>query len=69
MMLVIILMFGGILLSLAFGLFYFIRNKNRQDEKQIVRSLTIRIILSFLLFLLLIIFYFMGWLHPHGLPF
>ena len=69
MMLVIILMFGGILLSLAFGLFYFIRNKNRQDEKQIVRSLTIRIILSVLLFLLLIILYFMGWLHPHGLPF
>lgn len=55
------------MVSLASAVFYFIRNKNRQDEKQIARALTVRIVLSFFLFLCLFAFYALGWIQPHGL--
>jgi len=58
----------AIISSLALSLFYFLKG-GPQGAQQIARSLMMRIILSLILFTLLIIAYFMGWLHPHGLEF
>ncbi len=66
---IVFLIMGCIVVSLIFGLFYFITHKNRQDEKHLARSLTIRMLLSIILFIVLFFAYYMGWLHPHGLPF
>lgn len=66
---IIFLIMGCIIVSLVLGLFYFITHKNRQDEKHLAQSLTVRIVLSMVLFIVLLFSYCMGWLHPHGLPF
>lgn len=41
--------------------------KDRGEGTRTVRALSWRIGLSLLLFALLIIGYFMGWIHPHGI--
>ncbi len=50
--------------SLFSGLFFLIRDKGASDRT--VRALTVRISLSVLLFVLLMIGYATGLLHPHG---
>lgn len=61
---IIIIAFIAIVISLFSGGFFLV--KDRGESKRTVKSLTWRISLSVALFLLLILAYFMGWLHPHG---
>lgn len=61
---VILLLF--IVYSLGSALYFLVREKNR-DSANVVRSLTWRIGLSFILFTLLFFSYWMGWIVPHQL--
>lgn len=51
--------------SLFSGLFYML--KDRGTSTRAVKALTVRIALSLLLFAMLMIGYWTGLLHPHGL--
>lgn len=62
---VVLLLLIAIAGSLASGLFFL--NKDQSGSHRTVRALTVRISLSVLLFVLLIVGYFAGWLQPHGL--
>lgn len=61
----IILVLAFIVGSLVQGMYYLAKN-DEQDKKQLVRVLTVRISLSFLLFALLIIAYMVGWIQPNS---
>lgn len=39
--------------------------KGDKAGESMVRAFTWRIVLSFILFVLLFLFFFLGWLHPH----
>jgi hypothetical protein len=60
----IVLILFTIIGSLFSGLFFLIRDKGASDRT--VRALTVRISLSVLLFILLLVGYATGLLHPHG---
>ena len=62
---IIIILLLLILLSLGAGMFSLI--KDRGDSNRTVKFLTIRIVLSILLFTLIGISFYMGCLQPHGL--
>jgi uncharacterized membrane protein YdjX (TVP38/TMEM64 family) len=51
--------------SLFSGLFYLVKDKGTSERT--VRALTVRISLSVLLFVLLMLAYATGLLHPHGI--
>ncbi len=59
----IILMLIAILSSLGSGLVYLLRDGG--DSERTVRALTIRIGLSFALFLFLMLAFAAGWISPH----
>ncbi|MCB1829109.1 MAG: twin transmembrane helix small protein [Chromatiaceae bacterium] len=63
----IILVFLVIIGSLVQGMYYLSKDSGSQDKVRLVRALTIRISLSFVLFFLLLLSYFLGWIQPHGL--
>lgn len=63
--LVVIVILLVIVASLFSGLFYML--KDRGQSTRALKALTIRIALSLLLFALLMIGYWTGLLHPHGL--
>jgi len=63
----IILIFLIIVGSLIQGMYYLSKDSGSQDKVRLVRALTIRISLSFVLFFLLLLSYFVGWIQPHGL--
>lgn len=52
-----------IFFSLGSALFYLVRDQG--DSERIVKALTWRIGLSVVLFIILIIAFAMGWIHPH----
>ncbi|HQW57647.1 MAG TPA: twin transmembrane helix small protein [Gammaproteobacteria bacterium] len=54
-----------ILASLGAGLYYLVKDQGK--TKRIVRALSVRIILSLVLFAALLIAFAMGWIAPHGL--
>lgn len=56
---------GLIVLSLFFSMVCLIRDNS--ECKRTVTALTFRITLSIGLFILLLVGYFAGWIHPHGL--
>ena len=62
---IIILIFIGILASLGSALVHLVRGRGRSDRT--ARALTIRIGLSFGLFVLLFLLYFAGLIQPHGI--
>jgi hypothetical protein len=62
---VIVLFLVLIVGSLFSSLFYLIRDKGASERT--VRALTVRISLSVLLFILLMLGYATGLLHPHGI--
>ncbi|MCB1762809.1 MAG: twin transmembrane helix small protein [Gammaproteobacteria bacterium] len=62
----IILVFLLIVASLVQGMYYLSKDNGRQDRSRLVRALTVRISLSFVLFFLLLLSYFVGWIQPHG---
>lgn len=62
---VVVVLLLAILVSLASGLVFLIRDKG--ESERTVRSLTVRIGLSIALFLLLIIGFATGMIQPHGI--
>lgn len=54
-----------ILYCLGSALFFMVGRKG--DEEKMVKALTWRISLSLVLFALLFVGFYMGWLHPHPL--
>lgn len=60
---IIIILLVIILLSLTKGLQFLM--KDNDQSKNMVKSLTIRIVLSVLLFLLILFGYSMGWIVPN----
>lgn len=61
----IAIVFLAIIVSLGSGLFALV--SDRGESKRLVNSLTVRISLSVLLFVLLMVAYMNGWIEPHGL--
>ena len=61
----IILLLIVILASLSSGMFFLVRDKGNSDRT--VKSLTVRIVLSVLLFVLLFIGFATGLIKPHGI--
>ena len=62
---VVILILILIIMSLSSGMIFLIRDKGQSNRT--VNSLTIRVALSILLFVLLIIGFKYGWIRPHGM--
>ena len=62
---VIVLLLVVILISLASGLIFLIRDKGKGDRT--AKSLTLRIVLSIALFILLFIGFTAGLIEPHGI--
>ncbi|MET0029596.1 MAG: twin transmembrane helix small protein [Candidatus Thiodiazotropha sp.] len=61
---IVLLLF--ILFSLFQGMYYLAKDDGR-DKTRVVRSLTVRVVLSLLLFLMLMAGYLLGFLQPHGI--
>lgn len=61
----IIILLIVILASLSSGMFFLVRDKGKSDRT--VKSLTVRIVLSVLLFALLFIGFATGLIKPHGI--
>lgn len=62
---IIILFMISIFYALGSALYFLIRD-TKGDSTRIVKALTWRIGLSFVLFLFLMIAFAMGWITPHG---
>lgn len=62
---VILVILSVIIISLFSGMFFLVRD--RGQSTRMVKALTVRIVLSLILFALLMLGYWAGWLHPHGL--
>lgn len=61
---IVMVLFVCILFALASALYYLVNDK--ADSKRVVKALTWRIVLSFVLFILLMIAFAMGWIAPHS---
>ncbi len=61
---IILILLALVLLSLGAGMFSLI--KDRVKTNRTVKFLTIRIVLSIMLFVLIGISFLMGWIQPHG---
>jgi hypothetical protein len=61
----IVLVLAAIVASLGSGLFHLVKDEGR--SKRMVNALTVRIVLSVLLFLLLFIAWRSGLIAPHGI--
>ncbi|AMN48447.1 membrane protein [Steroidobacter denitrificans] len=55
----------AIVASLASSLFYLVNDKGQ--SRKMVKALTVRVTLSVLLFILLLLAWSQGLIHPHGL--
>jgi hypothetical protein len=62
----IYLALGAILISLATGLYYLVAG--RHNEQGVFKSLAVRITLSMLLFLLILLAVYLGWITPAPPP-
>ena len=62
---IVLILLAGILVSLGAALFSMMRNKGQ--GKKTVNALTVRVILSIIVFFILILSYGMGWIQPHGI--
>ncbi|OGT47511.1 MAG: hypothetical protein A3F17_07265 [Gammaproteobacteria bacterium RIFCSPHIGHO2_12_FULL_41_15] len=61
----IIVLLAVILYCLGSGLYYLVRGGER--SLRLVKALTWRVILSFSLFAIILLAYFLGWIQPHSL--
>ena len=61
----IVIIFLAIVVSLGFGAFALVNDDGK--SKRLVNSLTVRIVLSVMLFVLLIVAYLTGNIQPHGI--
>jgi hypothetical protein len=66
MKLFVLVVLAAILVSLASGLFFLVKDKD--DSRRVMRALTVRIVLSVLLFALLIAAWFTGLIQPNPTP-
>ena len=64
--LLIVLCLIGIVISLGSGRFFLVREE--RDSKRMVRALTVRVALSFTLFVLLFLAWFLGLIQPNAAP-
>ncbi|MDE2090659.1 MAG: twin transmembrane helix small protein [Gammaproteobacteria bacterium] len=62
---VILVILSVIIVSLFSGMYFLLLD--RGQSTRMVKALTVRIVLSLILFAVLMIGYWTGWLHPHGL--
>jgi hypothetical protein len=65
MRIIVAIIFIGIICSLASALVFLMRDTG--NSRRMLRALTVRIGLSALLFLLVLLAYRLGWMHPTGL--
>ena len=63
----VILVLIFIVVSLFQGMYYLAKDDGERDKTRMVKALTVRIVLSFLLFFLLAIGYLTGMFQPHGI--
>jgi hypothetical protein len=56
-----------ILFSLFQGMYYLAKDDGADNSTRVVRALTVRLVLSLLLFFILMAGYYFGFLQPHGL--
>jgi len=63
----ILIILGFIVFSLAQGMYFLAKDDGSRDKTRVVRSLTIRIVLSLALFGLLFLGYWTGVIAPHSL--
>lgn len=63
---ILVVLLGFIFFALGSALYYLVRG-DKGDSTRIVKALTWRIGLSFLLFILLLIAFALGWITPHSL--
>ncbi|MES9836060.1 MAG: twin transmembrane helix small protein [Candidatus Thiodiazotropha sp.] len=63
----VLLVLAFILFSLFQGMYYMAKDDGRNESTRVVRALTLRVVLSLLLFIILMVGYFFGLLQPHGL--
>ena len=63
----IIIILGFIVFSLAQGMYFLAKDDGSRDKTRVVKSLTIRIVLSLTLFGLRLAGYFFGAIQPHAL--
>ena len=62
----VILLLLFIVGALGRSMYCLAKDDGENDKTRVVQALTIRIVLSFLLFALLIVGYFFGVIQPHG---
>lgn len=63
---IIVLFLLAIVASLFSGLFFLLKDPSTSNNRRTVRALTVRVALSIAFALFLVLSYFMGWIHPHG---
>lgn len=63
--LIIVAVFIGVLASLASALLYLVKDRGQSDRA--VRALTIRVGVSIGLLALLVVFWALGFIQPHGI--
>ena len=56
----------AIVASLFSGLYFLLKDQGTNNDRRTVKALTIRVGLSIAFAIFLILSYFMGWIHPHG---
>jgi hypothetical protein len=63
----VLLVLGFIVFSLGEGMYFLARDDGDVNKTRVVKALTVRIVLSLLLFGLLIVGYLTGVIEPHGM--
>ncbi len=66
MHIIVVVAFILIIASLFAGLYFVMKDKGRSNRA--VNALTFRIGFSILLFVFILVSYWMGWIHPTGIP-
>ena len=61
----VLLVLAIIIFSLGEGMYYLAKDDGERDKTRVVRALTIRIALSFVLFLILMAGHFLGIIEPN----
>jgi hypothetical protein len=64
--LIILAFLFAIVASLFTGLYFLLKDQGTKDDRRTVKALTVRVGLSIAFALFLLLSYFMGWIHPHG---
>jgi hypothetical protein len=63
----VLLVLAFILFSLFQGMYFMAKDDGKNNSTRVVRSLTLRVVLSLFLFLILMAGYYFGFLQPHGM--